>query len=72
MSATCFVCQDIYKRDVNPAMTLIPCGHIVCNPCIKQWRKENNSCPECRKAIQNVIVNRGLMDMIEENKKKRK
>eukprot|EP01084_Bolivina_argentea_P245515 411054_1 len=53
-------------------MTLVPCGHIVCNPCIHAWRKEksNATCPQCRNPIQNVIINRGLMDVIEENKQK--
>eukprot|EP01084_Bolivina_argentea_P035436 65732_1 len=68
MSATCFVCEEYYRREINPAMTLVPCGHIACQPCIKTWRKENNSCPQCRNPIQKVIINRGLMDLIEETK----
>ena len=69
MSATCFVCTEYYERDVNPAMSLIPCGHICCSPCITAWRRESNSCPECRAPIQDTVINRGLMDLIEEKGK---
>ena len=69
---TCFVCEEYYQRDINLAMTLIPCGHVVCRPCITEWRKENNSCPECRKSIEKLIINRALMDLIEQNQKTNK
>lgn len=62
---TCNVCMEKYNRNANPAMTLVPCGHNFCKPCIEIWRRNNNSCPECRRNIINLTINRGLMDVIE-------
>lgn len=30
---------------------MLPCGHEFCKGCIDTWRKQNNSCPLCRKTF---------------------
>lgn len=67
MSTSCYICEEEYEREINPPVSLIPCGHVVCRPCIDTWRKNTNSCPECRKPIQNTVLNREFMNLMELN-----
>ena len=47
----CDLCMEPFKRGINPPYTCVPCGHVACDPCLKQWRKSKNTCPKCRKKI---------------------
>lgn len=67
MASQCSVCLERYTRDFNPPISCIPCGHIVCQPCLQQWLRQNNSCPECRQRVNSQVINRPLLDLIESN-----
>lgn len=64
---SCSVCLEQYIRDINPPMNCNPCGHTFCQPCITRWMRTSRSCPECRGPITNTVLNRSLLDMIENN-----
>ena len=64
---SCSVCLEQYMRDINPPMNRNPCGHTFCQPCITRWMRTSRSCPECRGPITNTVLNRSLLDMIENN-----
>jgi hypothetical protein len=49
-------------------MMCIPCGHNVCEPCINHWLQNHQStCPECRAVVDNTVLNRDLLNLIESN-----
>ena len=66
----CCCCRETYRRGTNDALTCNPCGHGICEPCLIQWRRSgrsnSNTCPQCRRIITSTVVNRDLMDIIEQ------
>lgn len=44
----CPVCMD----DIKDKGTKLPCGHIFDKNCATTWLKQHDSCPVCRKSIQ--------------------
>ncbi|CAL6037268.1 C3HC4 type (RING finger) domain-containing protein [Hexamita inflata] len=46
-SFQCPICYDQYNYPVA-----LPCGHVMCYQCIKQWGKQLNECPVCRQNFQ--------------------
>lgn len=67
MATNCSVCLENYTREHNPPISCVPCGHIVCRPCLQYWLSKNNSCPECRQRVNSQMINRPLLDLIEGN-----
>ena len=68
MSKECCICYEIFNRDMNRPMMCIPCGHNVCEPCINYWLQNHQStCPECRQVVDNTVLNRELLNLIESN-----
>ena len=57
--------MEEYRTGINPPMTVSPCGHVFCDPCLQIWRRQSNSCPNCRGRIQTVTLNRGMMEILE-------
>lgn len=52
----CSICfSELSLKDEN-AVTL-PCGHLFCKGCIKEWFKENSTCPICRKVLKKGDLN---------------
>ncbi len=41
----CCVCME------DKILDKLDCSHKICNNCMDQWLKKNNSCPICRKVI---------------------
>ena len=64
-SIGCSICMEEYRLRINPPMTCSPCGHVFCDPCLQNWRRRSNSCPNCRGRIQTVTLNRGMIELIE-------
>ena len=66
----CYCCRETYRRGINDALTCNPCGHGICDPCLIQWRRSgrsnSNTCPQCRRIITSTVINRDLMDIIEQ------
>lgn len=46
-------CSVCYEKKSCSTKALLPCGHEFCKGCIDKWRKQNNSCPLCRKTFSN-------------------
>ncbi|CAL5999568.1 C3HC4 type (RING finger) domain-containing protein [Hexamita inflata] len=44
---SCPICYDQFNYPVA-----LPCGHVMCYQCIKQWGKQQNECPVCRQSFQ--------------------
>jgi hypothetical protein len=65
--SSCPVCLEEYKRDFSPPYTIVPCSHNCCLPCLTQWRLSNSICPICRTRITTTVLNRGLLDTIDNN-----
>ena len=61
----CSICMEQYRLGINPPMTCSPCGHVFCDPCLQIWKRQSNSCPNCRGRIQTVTLNRGMMEILE-------
>ncbi len=69
----CNVCLEPFKREVNPPYSCNPCGHVTCKPCLDTWFTSNSKrCPECRTRVTSITINRGLMNVIEEDQQTRK
>ena len=49
---SCPICRDPYE--IGQTVTQLPCGHIYCPDCIKEWLSRNRSCPMCRTEVINV------------------
>ena len=60
---TCNVCYESYHPIHSKPITIVPCGHDLCEVCINQWLVDNNSCPICRQRVVNTMINRGLLEI---------
>lgn len=47
----CTVCYDV---NIFRLFRILPCGHKFHRKCINPWAEDCNSCPLCRKAIDNT------------------
>ena len=57
----CCICMEDIKI---PVMT--PCGHILCNYCLKEWLKHKSICPMCKTNLQGkeiFSINRKVNDI---------
>ena len=43
----CSICLENYKKD--DMIIILSCNHIYHEECLKEWFKNNNTCPHCRK-----------------------
>ncbi|CAD7926020.1 unnamed protein product [Amoebophrya sp. A120] len=67
----CTVCLEDFVRDLNPPMSCVPCGHVICEPCLASWRRSlpyfsDLTCPICRGRVRETMMNRSLMDVLED------
>lgn len=44
----CPICMDD-DEGANRSLTITPCGHLFCTPCIESWLAQRSLCPMCRK-----------------------
>ena len=44
-ACACYICLDINTDPTN--ITALKCNHTFCSPCITEWLKNNDGCPEC-------------------------
>jgi hypothetical protein len=64
----CSICQENYnQRDRKPYL-INPCGHCFCSTCLNSF--QNNLCPNRRGVIGGKIINRPLLDLLDENERK--
>ncbi|KAK0742235.1 hypothetical protein B0T21DRAFT_283611 [Apiosordaria backusii] len=49
--AECTICIDEFK--LGDEVTVLPCSHWYHGECVVLWLKEHNTCPICRKPIEN-------------------
>lgn len=43
---------SIWMDDINEKGLKLPCGHIFDKDCVTTWLKQHNSCPVCRKGLE--------------------
>jgi hypothetical protein len=51
----CSVCLEIYEIDQN--VNILPCTHMFHADCIKNWFKDQNTCPICKTVIDEQSIN---------------
>ena len=49
-AAPCAICLD--EPTTGLILVRLPCRHEFCEPCITEWLKRKNACPQCRAPIQ--------------------
>jgi hypothetical protein len=61
--ASCPICLEPFPLSVEQeenkekvSVRQMPCNHIFCESCLFQWLRQNNSCPLCRKEIEETEV----------------
>ena len=61
----CSLCFEPFEMEMNPAHSCIPCGHVMCLPCLETWFRTHPSrtCPLCRVYVDNTVINRAAMDV---------
>ncbi|KIX07481.1 uncharacterized protein Z518_02134 [Rhinocladiella mackenziei CBS 650.93] len=47
--AECSICMD--NVELGDEVTVLPCNHWFHGDCVKEWLKESDTCPHCRKPI---------------------
>ncbi|CAH1731573.1 uncharacterized protein LOC114128054 isoform X1 [Aphis gossypii] len=48
---TCSICFDIFEKPSE-----LNCSHVFCFKCVKNWMRNNRSCPICRRIIMDPPV----------------
>ena len=48
----CIICRELADKVHQTSC----CGNTVCLGCAEKWKKQNNSCPHCRKAPLEIVV----------------
>lgn len=54
-SKECTICQEDYKKDET--ILHLPCEHNFHKACVTEWLSRHNSCPVCRKPLDQVVDN---------------
>jgi hypothetical protein len=64
---SCPVCYDQMCRPDHTPITLFPCGHSVCESCLKGYVRQSGrqSCCVCRHSYSSTAVNFALLQLIE-------
>lgn len=52
VGSECSICQFDYKFGDN--LVKLPCNHDYHKDCVAQWLKQHDSCPICRRSIENI------------------
>jgi hypothetical protein len=53
----CKICFEHFNTLLRRPITLMLCGHTVCQQCVNELKKQQNKlCPTCRKEIQNETI----------------
>ena len=60
----CIICLDKYKQ--NEYKRDLKCNHSFHKDCLKEWTKDNNTCPICRCIFQNHPNDVGLLTVKQE------
>jgi len=50
----CPICQ--YDLGTNGVPEALPCTHVYCSGCIAQWLRNNTTCPDCRRDVNEPPV----------------
>jgi len=53
-------CEALYN-----CLTVVPCGHNFCAPCLLRWRRSSPNCPECRTEMQQAVRNTAVDKVVE-------
>eukprot|EP00440_Ansanella_granifera_P026233 gb/GFBE01028488.1/.p1 GENE.gb/GFBE01028488.1/~~gb/GFBE01028488.1/.p1 ORF type:complete len:435 (+),score=70.62 gb/GFBE01028488.1/:1-1305(+) len=57
----CHICTEALYE----CLTIVPCGHNFCAPCLLRWRRNSPNCPECRAPIQQGVRNLSVDKVVE-------
>jgi len=51
----CSICMDTFK--LGEVVKRLPCCHMFHTPCIEPWLQLHNTCPICRKLVDETVCN---------------
>eukprot|EP01059_Diplonema_ambulator_P016034 TRINITY_DN27301_c0_g1_i1.p1 TRINITY_DN27301_c0_g1~~TRINITY_DN27301_c0_g1_i1.p1 ORF type:complete len:321 (+),score=15.22 TRINITY_DN27301_c0_g1_i1:2-964(+) len=57
---SCCICKEDYVVDQKAVQ--LPCGHIYCKDCIKEWLEVHRTCPMCREEVVEVTPQKWVLD----------
>ena len=57
---TCSICHE--KMLEEEEYNQLECGHCFHKDCLKKWLRINNTCPICRKVIDNSVTNQNIVE----------
>ncbi|KAL0479112.1 hypothetical protein AKO1_007976 [Acrasis kona] len=58
---TCPVCADLFYKPLS----VLPCLHNFCSPCLSDWDENNDTCPTCRIRYDDIRKNHNLNNLVE-------
>lgn len=63
---SCCLCFEPYELGSNPPHQCIPCGHVMCLPCLNNWFKTKSyqTCPICRSEVNKTILDQETVSQI--------
>ena len=50
MSVTCSICHEDIDF-IDEEVSVLNCGHLFHQRCLKRWFENKSTCPECRKSV---------------------
>lgn len=56
----CSICSELYYKCV----TCIPCLHNFCAPCLSEWKKQSDKCPQCRGTVASFGKNHTVENLV--------
>ena len=56
----CGICHEI----LHDAVSAQPCLHSFCGGCYSEWKKNNETCPQCRKIVHSVAENHTINNLV--------
>eukprot|EP01064_Diplonema_japonicum_P016668 TRINITY_DN24680_c0_g1_i1.p1 TRINITY_DN24680_c0_g1~~TRINITY_DN24680_c0_g1_i1.p1 ORF type:complete len:347 (+),score=57.76 TRINITY_DN24680_c0_g1_i1:36-1076(+) len=59
-NASCCICKDEFA--LNQKAVQLPCGHVYCKDCIKEWLDSHRTCPMCREEVVGVGPQKWRLD----------
>ena len=63
---SCSICLENYNNNLCIPVICDPCGHGLCQTCLDSWKRQGrNTCPQCRQIINSSVINRSLIDILD-------
>lgn len=51
----CSICHHFVGTNLISCVRINPCGHLFHRDCLRKWKMENNTCPNCGEIIKKTV-----------------